>query len=72
MKKRAFTMDALFPNRSPSVENAGAEALQSNLIDAYENALLQGMAPLDALAVVLDWVSSEITRVGISQDKETR
>lgn len=60
-------MDALFPGRSTSVENAGAEALQSKLIDAYENALLQGMSPFDALAVVLDWVSSEVHRISISQ-----
>jgi hypothetical protein len=63
MKKRPITVDELFTGLSPSIENAGAEALQSKLIDAFESAVLQGMYPLDALSVILEWVSSELNRV---------
>ncbi len=63
MKKRPLAIDELFSSLSPSTENAGVEALQSKLIDAFESAVLQGMNPLDALSVILEWVSSELNRV---------
>jgi len=69
MKKRPFSVDELFPSLSPSVENAG-EALQSKLIDAFESAIFQGMSPCDALAVILQWASSELNRVGVSHAHE--
>ncbi|MFY9641432.1 MAG: hypothetical protein WCD20_11605 [Rhodomicrobium sp.] len=72
MKKRPFAIDELFPSPSPSVDDAGAEALQSKLIDAFESAVHVGMTPLDALAVILEWVSSELHRVRVSKNGESR
>jgi hypothetical protein len=69
MKKRPFTVDELFSGLSPSVENAG-EALQSKLIDAFESAICQGMSPCEALALILQWASSELNRVGASSNNE--
>ncbi len=63
MKKRPFTVDELF--LPAPVENAGAEKLHSRLIDAYESAINQGIHPLDALAVILEWASTELKRVGV-------
>jgi hypothetical protein len=62
MKKRRLTVDELFPRLAPSIENAGAEALESKLIDAFESALQQGVTPLEALSIILEWASSELHR----------
>lgn len=70
MKKRPLTVDEVFPGLSPSVEDAGVEKLQSQLIDAFESAIHQGMTPIDALAVIIGWASSELHRVGESQNNE--
>jgi hypothetical protein len=70
MKKRPFTVDELFPSLSPPVEVAGAETLQSLLIDAFESAIRDGMRPIDALAIIIAWASSELKRVSASQDNE--
>jgi hypothetical protein len=72
MKKLPFTGDELFPCPSPSVKNAGAEALQSRLIYAFESAIFQGMHPCDALAVILDWASSELNRVDVKPKQRPR
>jgi hypothetical protein len=69
--KRPFAVtkiDELFPSKSPPVHNAAAEALQSQLIDAFEAALCRGMNPLDALAIILGWASSEIGRVRVDRN----
>ncbi len=38
------------------------EEFQSALILAYERALEQGISPSTAMAVILDWASSEMRR----------
>jgi hypothetical protein len=40
-----------------------ADALQSQIINAFEAAIYQGMRPVDALAIILTWMSSEMTRI---------
>ncbi len=40
-----------------------ADALQSQIINAFEAAIYQGMRPKDALAVILSWMSSEMMRI---------
>lgn len=70
MKKRPPTVDELSAGLSPLFENAGAEALQSKLIDAFESALLEGISPSEALAVILEWVSTELHRVRVDQNSE--
>ena len=40
-----------------------ADALQSNIINAFEAAIDQGLRPTDALAVILSWMSSEMMRI---------
>lgn len=69
MKKRPFSIDELFHSLPPSTENA-SEALQSKLIDAFESAIFQGMSPCDALALILQWASSELNRIGVSLASE--
>ena len=42
--------------------DAAREALISALITNYEQAIQNGLPPFDALAVVLEWVSGEVSR----------
>jgi len=52
--------------RPPSSQQNGdkiTDALQSQIIDAFETAIYQGMRPIDALAVILSWMSSEMMRI---------
>ena len=44
-----------------------ADALQSQVISAFEAAIYQGMRPMDALAVILSWMSSEMMRIQADQ-----
>jgi hypothetical protein len=44
-----------------------ADALQSQIINAFEAAIYQGMRPMDALAVILAWMSSEMMRIQADQ-----
>ncbi len=44
-----------------------ADTLQSQIIAAFEAAIYQGMRPMDALAVILSWMSSEMTRIQAEQ-----
>ena len=46
-----------------------ADALQSRVINAFEAAIDQGMTPMDALAVILAWMSSEMMRIQADQAK---
>jgi hypothetical protein len=48
-----------------------ADALQSQIINAFEDAIYQGMRPMDALAVILSWMSSEMTRIQADQAKRS-
>jgi hypothetical protein len=48
-----------------------ADALQSQIINAFEAAIYQGMRPMDALAVILSWMSSEMTRTQAEQAKRS-
>jgi hypothetical protein len=50
------------PPKAPAAERL-ADALQSQLIRAFETAIDQGMKPADALAVMLSWMSSEMARI---------
>ncbi len=44
-----------------------ADTLQSQIINAFEAAIYQGMRPMDALAVILSWMSSEMMRIQAEQ-----
>ncbi len=41
-----------------------SEILKSRVITAYEQALRDGLTPLSALKVMLDWAAQECGRVG--------
>ncbi len=49
-----------------------ADALQSEIINAFEAAIEQGMSPMDALAAILSWMSSEMTRIQADQANRAR
>ncbi len=55
-------------NAEPPADKA-TEILQSQLINAFEVAIYQGMQPMDALAVILSWMSSEVMRIQSDQAK---
>ncbi len=62
--RSADRIDELCPRKPKSpVPDKVADALQSQVINAFEAAIYQGMPPADALSVILSWVSSEIARV---------
>ena len=48
-----------------------ADALQSQIIDAFETAIYQGMRPMDALAAILSWMSSEMARIQEQANRST-
>ncbi len=48
-----------------------ADTLQSQIINAFEAAIYEGMRPMDALAVILSWMSSEMTRIQADQAKKS-
>ena len=49
-----------------------ADALQSQVINAFEAAIYQGMRPMDALAVMLSWMSSEMMRIQAEQANRSK
>ena len=49
-----------------------ADALQSQVINAFEAAIYQGMRPMDALAVILSWMSSEMMRIQADQANRSK
>ncbi len=59
--------DDCCPGRPRAPGDKLADALQSEIINAFEAAIYQGMRPMDALAVILSWMSSEITRIQADQ-----
>ncbi len=64
---RLSAAEELFPCRAqPLVPKIAADTLQSHVISGFEAALEQGMHPMDALASILSWVSSEMGRVRTS------
>ncbi|MFT4078312.1 hypothetical protein [Rhodomicrobium sp.] len=59
-------MDSLFPgNPQPLIAEHVSDMLQSQLTNAFEAALCEGMQPTDALAVMLSWMSSEMMRIQV-------
>jgi len=66
-------IDDLFPiPPQPLVPKKAAEVLQSHMIEGFEAALDRGMQPMDALAAVLSWVSSEMARIRVEQASGSR
>ena len=55
----------------PQHEEKVAEMLQSQLIHASETAIYQGMQPMDALAIILSWMASEMVRIQADLPKQT-
>ena len=48
------------------------DALQSQVINAFEAAIYQGMRPMDALSVILSWMSSEMMRIQDEQANRSK
>ncbi len=65
--KRSSKLDDNCASKPPETGDKLADALQSQLIDAFEAAIYQGMRPMDALSVVLSWMSSEMARIQAEQ-----
>ena len=47
----------------PAEDTSLNDALVSAVIEAYERALDQGLAPFAALSVILNWVAQECERI---------
>lgn len=58
------------PDNNSARRDNLADALQSKIINAFEAAIDQGMRPTDALAAILSWMSSEVTRIQEDQAKQ--
>jgi hypothetical protein len=63
--------DDCCPGKPSAPGDQLADALQSQIINAFEGAIYQGMRPMDALAVILSWMSSEMTRIQAEQAKRS-
>ena len=63
--------DGNFPSKASLPGDKLADALQSQVINAFEAAIYQGMRPMDALAVILSWVSSEMMRTQAEQENRS-
>jgi len=60
----AREVDSLFPgNPKPLIAEHVSDMLQSQLTNAFEAALCQGVQPTDALAIMLSWMSCEMMRI---------
>lgn len=59
-------LDSLFPSDPAEKVNA-EEALHSHMIIGFEEAIANGMLPLEALGHVLSWVASEMARFQTEQ-----
>ncbi len=55
-----------FPGRSRPQKKT-ADMLQSHVIRGFEAALAQGMQPMDALAAILSWASTEMGRIQLDR-----
>ncbi len=70
---RMAEVDDLFPSRPlQPASKRGADALQSHVISGFETAVEQGMHPMDALALILNWVSSEMVRIQFEETGASR
>ena len=58
------------PDNQTSGNGNPTDALQSKIINAFEAAIDQGMRPVDALAVILSWMTSEMVRIAADQEKQ--
>jgi len=57
-------IEDLFPRHpKPLVPRRAADVLQSNMITGFEQAIEQGMGPMEAFATILGWVSCEMARL---------
>ncbi|MGO9544798.1 MAG: hypothetical protein ACLPPF_08395 [Rhodomicrobium sp.] len=65
---RLVEFEDLFPSRPqhPASKKA-ADVLLSRVISGFEAAVEQGVQPMDALALILNWVSSEMVRIQLEQ-----
>ncbi len=62
----AADIEELFPRQpQPLVARRAADILKSNVIMGFEQAIEHGMGPMDALATILGWVSSEMARIDL-------
>jgi hypothetical protein len=61
------TDDDCHPGEPRAPGDKLADALQSQVINAFEASIYQGMRPMDALAVILSWMSSEMMRIQADQ-----
>ena len=66
LKLPASETESLFP-RDTAPKIKAEEALHSHMIIGFEEAIANGMLPLEALGHVLSWVASEMARFQTEQ-----
>ena len=67
-----MNLTIICPGKPRLPQDKLADALQSEIINAFEAAIEQGMSPMDALAAILSWMSSEMTRIQADQANRAR
>jgi hypothetical protein len=55
-------IEQLFPAEQAESQNPAADLLQARVIEAFETAIKQGMGPFNALGIILEWASTEVSR----------
>ncbi len=67
-------LENLFPRKSGDpVFGKAEEALRSHMIEGFEEALENGMPPMEALGHVLNWAATEMARInGGPFDRDSR
>ena len=58
-------------NIKPGMSKKASDVLLSNIINAYEAAVDEGIDPIDALSMIVGWVSTEMARVRFNQGAES-
>lgn len=61
-------IEELFPKKKPA-KNIGADALRLQLSEFLLAAQQDGMHPVDALAIIVEWAASEMVRIGSLDDR---
>jgi hypothetical protein len=56
-------MEGLFPPKGSMAQGTAEKTLQSHMVVGFEEALEQGLAPMEALGQMLEWVASEMVRI---------
>jgi hypothetical protein len=65
MNSQALELEGLFGSAPGTHCSPASDFLYSDLVRSFEQALENGMSPIEALTTILGWVSCEMVRINI-------